>query len=90
MSFQDELNSLGLWIAGCVARSLPIALDMRLARALPAIQIPARLKLIGMSWFQTDPLPSRHSGGRMMAMTADDAFKYFLATALICSSVTAS
>jgi hypothetical protein len=46
MSFQDELNSLVLWLAGCVARSLRIALDMRLARALPAIQIPARLKLI--------------------------------------------
>jgi hypothetical protein len=33
LSFEDELNALVLWIAGCVACSLGIALDMRLARA---------------------------------------------------------
>jgi hypothetical protein len=46
MSFQNKLNSLVLWIASRVALWLCIASDMRLARALSAIQIPARLKLI--------------------------------------------
>lgn len=36
MRAQDETNSLVLWGAGFVARSLQIAADMRLARALVA------------------------------------------------------
>ena len=43
---QDETNSLVLWPAGFVARSLQIAADMRLARASRAGQNPARLSLI--------------------------------------------
>ncbi len=46
MSVQNETNSLVLWISGVVARSLQIAADMRLARALPETQNPARLRFI--------------------------------------------
>ena len=46
MSFQDEINSLVLWTSGFVAQSLQIAADMRLIRASPAIQNPARHSLI--------------------------------------------
>jgi hypothetical protein len=46
MSFQDETNSLVFWTSGVVARSLQIAADMRLARASPEVQNPARLSLI--------------------------------------------
>jgi hypothetical protein len=45
MSFQAEFNSLVFWDAGGVARSLQTAAGRRLARALPASQNPARLKL---------------------------------------------
>jgi len=45
MCFQDELNSLVFWAAGGVARSSQNPLAMLLARALPAAQNPARLKL---------------------------------------------
>jgi hypothetical protein len=43
---QDEPNALVLWASGFVARSLQIAEDMRLARASPESQNPARLNLI--------------------------------------------
>jgi hypothetical protein len=46
MSFQDETNSLVFLTSGFVARSLQIAADMRLARALPEVKNPARLNLI--------------------------------------------
>jgi len=46
MSFQDETNSLVFLTSGVVARSLQIAADMRLARASPEVQNPARLSLI--------------------------------------------
>jgi hypothetical protein len=44
--FQDETNALVFWDAGGVARSLQTPAGMRLARALPASQNPARLSLI--------------------------------------------
>src|SRR2546427_7047896 len=43
---QDETNSLVLWVSGFVARSLQTAAGMRLARASPETQNPARLSLI--------------------------------------------
>jgi hypothetical protein len=46
MSFQDETNSLVFWTSGVVGRALQIAADMRLARASPEVQNPARLSLI--------------------------------------------
>ena len=48
MSFQDETNSLVFLTSGVVARSLSrqVGTDMRLARASPAVQNPARLSLI--------------------------------------------
>ena len=46
MSVQGEPDSLVLWTSGGVARSLQIATDMRLARALPEGQNLARLGLI--------------------------------------------
>ena len=43
---KDETDSLVLWVASFVARSLQTAAGMRLARALPATQNPARPSLI--------------------------------------------
>jgi hypothetical protein len=44
--FQDETNSFVFWASGFVARSLQTAAGMRLARASPEAQNPARLSLI--------------------------------------------
>jgi hypothetical protein len=46
--FQDETNSLVFWTTGFVARSLSrrVGTGMRLARASPVVQNPARLSLI--------------------------------------------
>jgi hypothetical protein len=44
--FQAETHSLVFWTVDFVARSLQIAADMRLARASPTVQNPARLSLI--------------------------------------------
>jgi len=55
MSFQDDTNSLVFWTSGFVARSLRIVADMRLARALPEVQNPARLSVILKAhWNQAD------------------------------------
>ena len=54
MNFQDETDSLVFLTSGFVARSLQIAADMRLARALPEVKNPARLNLILKAhWNQT-------------------------------------
>ena len=44
--FQAETNPLVFCATGCVARSLQTAAGMRLTRALPVSQNPARLSLI--------------------------------------------
>jgi len=59
MSFQDETNSLVFWTSGVVARSLQIAADMRLARASPEVQNPARLSLILKAHWNNATMPRK-------------------------------
>ena len=53
--FQAETNPLVFCATGCVARSLQTAAGMRLTRALPVSQNPARLSLsLKAHWNKSD------------------------------------